>query len=254
MITGASAGLGAAFARALGVRGYDLVLTARREQRLVKLAEELQTTNRITVEIVAGDLTTRSCVEELERRIRGDQFLVLLVNNAGFGVLGDYVEQPVNKHQRMIDVHVTATVRLSHAALPNMIRRGRGAIINVSSIAAFIPSGGGPGYCASKAYLNAFSTNLQACIPQGIRIQALCPGYTYTEFHNSPDYQGNEREKLPSWVWMTAEEVVEYSLRCLSRSKVIVVPGFKNQLIAFFLRSFLGEILMKWRGTVLKRR
>lgn len=254
LVTGASAGIGECYARHLARRGYDLILTARREERLLAIAGELGSTCGVSVEVIPADLTSKEDLQQLEQRVRNEDRLSMLVNNAGFGVSGGYIEQPVEKHQRMIDVHISATVRLSHAVLPGMIQRRKGYIVNVSSIAGFIPAGGGPGYTASKAYLNYFSTNLQAKLAgTGVRIQSLCPGYTYTEFHNTADYQGNEREELPAWVWMSADEVVACSLRKLDSGKVIVVPGFKNRLVVFFLRSRLATALMNLRNRVLGR-
>ena len=248
LITGASSGIGSAYARELAINGWDLIITARREEKLRRLAEQLTSAHEISVEVIPADLTILTEVNRLEDKIRSDD-LVMLVNNAGFGVSGPYHEQTIDRHQRMIDVHVTATVRLTHAALPVMLLRKRGYIINVSSVAGFLPAGAGPGYCASKAYLNVFSTNLQSLLSgRGIKVQALCPGYTYTEFHSSSDYHGNEREVLPRWLWMTAEDVVRYSLRKLADRKVIAVPGLKNRMIVFFLKSRLAGAVMSWRN------
>jgi short-subunit dehydrogenase len=248
LITGASSGLGAEYARQFAAQGYGLVLTARRADRLAEVAESLGQRHGIQVSVVPGDLTDRAFVDEMETLIRDMDGLVVLVNNAGFGVSGPYAEQPIARHQRMIDVHITAAVRLTHAALPGMIRRGKGFIVNVSSIAAFIPAGSPPGYTASKAYLNAFSLNLDSLVRhKGVRIQALCPGYTRTGFHSSDQYQGTERETFPDWVWMSSEDVVACSLRKLTSRKVIVIPGFKYQLIAVLLRSRIGTSLMGLR-------
>ncbi len=248
LITGASSGLGAEYARQLAAQGHGLVLTARRTDRLNELAESLHARHGVPVTILPGDLTDRTFVQELEDRIAATTDLTILVNNAGFGVSGPYIEQPIERHQRMIDVHITATVRLTHAAIPGMIQRGKGFIINVSSVAAFIPEGSPPGYSASKAYLNSFSRNLDSLVrDNGIRIQALCPGYTRTEFHSTDQYQGTERETFPNWVWMSSEEVVACSLRALESGKVIVVPGLKYRFIAALLRSSLGSYLMGLR-------
>lgn len=252
-ITGASSGIGKAFARKLAERGFDLCVTARRAARLEALAQELRACFQSSVETLPADLADPQDLANLVRRVSQEEGLRILVNNAGFGVSGQYVEQSIDRHQRMIDVHITAAVRLTHAALPSMLQQQSGYIINVSSIAAFVPVLGGPGYCASKAYLNSFSTNLQSFVSQrGISVQALCPGYTYTEFHSSEDYRGNERETLPEWVWMTPDEVVDYSLNRLGSGKVIVIPGLKNRLISFFLRSSVGRILMSKRDWLKK--
>jgi short-subunit dehydrogenase len=248
IITGASAGIGEVYARHLAGRGFDLILTARREERLRQLADELSESHGVKVEVVPADLTSAEDLDRLKQVVAATLNLEILINNAGFGVSGPYIEQSIDKHQRMIDLHITATVQLSHAALPGMIERKRGYIINVSSIAAWLPAGAGPGYCASKAYLNSFSTNLHSLVEeQGVKVQALCPGYTYTEFHNSGSYKGDEREKLPKWVWMTAEDVVSYSLEKLDSGKVLVIPGFKNRLTVFFLKSRISQSLMSLR-------
>lgn len=253
-VTGASAGIGEVYCRQLASAGYDLIVTARRVERLEALGLELADQFGAKTEAIPADLTNRGDVERLETRIAACDRLVVLVNNAGFGVSGAYPEQPIEQHQRMIDVHISAAVRLTHAALPGMTARGRGYIINVSSVAAFVPTGGGPGYSASKAYLNAFSTNLQDGLAgTGVRVQALCPGYTYTEFHSSGTYQGKERESLPTWVWMTAQEVVAYSLAKLDSGKVIVVPGWRYKLIVGLLTSSLGRLMMALRGLFLKK-
>lgn len=253
-VTGASAGIGEVYCRQLAAAGYDLIVTARRVERLEALGLELTDQFGAATEAISADLTDRSDVERLEARIAACDRLVILVNNAGFGVSGAYPDQPIEHHQRMIDVHITAAVRLAHAALPGMTARGRGYIINVSSVAAFVPVGGGAGYSASKAYLNSFSTNLQAALEgTGVRVQALCPGYTYTEFHSSGTYQGHERESLPTWVWMTSAEVVKYSLDRLDSGRVIVVPGWKYKLIVWLLTSSLGRLLMGLRGLLWKK-
>jgi len=248
LVTGASSGIGEEFARQLAAAGCDLIITARRRDRLEALRDEIAEGSGRRVEVLEADLSTESGRKALEARVRSESRLTVLVNNAGFGISGNYIEQPVESHQRMIDVHITAVVRLCYAAVPGMLDRGLGFIINVSSIAAFIPAGGGPGYSASKAYLNSFSANLQSLVAPSIRIQALCPGYTYTEFHNSADYQGNERQVLPKWAWMTSEQVVDCSLRSLKSGKVIVIPGLKNRLVAELLRSSLGGAIMGWRS------
>ncbi len=145
----------------------------------------------------------------------------------------------------MIQVHVLATVRLCRAALPGMIARGRGSIINVSSIAAFMASPRNATYSASKAYLNLFSEALQDELKgTGVRVQALCPGLTHTEFHDQPGYEGY-KTKIPEFFWMSAEDVVRESLDALKKGRVICIPGFKNQLAVALVRSRLGALVVK---------
>ncbi len=232
VITGASAGLGAEYARQLAAAGTNLVLVARRLDRLDDLARELREKHAVTVETLQADLATSDGIDHVVRRIAGDETLDLLVNNAGFSGGKSFVERDAAVHMDMVQVHVAATVRLTRAALPGMISRGRGAIINVASIAAW-SAFSGPMYSGTKAFLVMFSENLQAELKsKGICVQALCPGMTHTEFHEVADI---DKAIVPKPLWMTAEEVVRISLRRLGRGAVCV-PGWKNKTIAFLMR------------------
>ena len=191
LITGASAGLGAEFARQLAAQGYHLILTARRLERLQALASQLQAQYGRQIEVLPADLSDPASVETLAARIRAAPDLELLVNNAGFSVNDRFSEGSLTKHLGMIQVHVLASAVLARAALPAMQSRGRGGIINVASVAAFLPIGN-PTYTATKGYLVNFSRALQnELLDSGIQIQALCPGFTYTEFHATPELRAN---------------------------------------------------------------
>ena len=232
MITGASAGLGAEYARQLAATGTGLILVARRLDRLDNLARELREKHAVTVETLQADLATSDGIDRVERRIAGDETFDLLVNNAGFSGGKSFVERDAAVHMDMLQVHVAATVRLSRAALPGMISRGRGAIINVASIAAW-SAFSGPMYSGTKAFLVMFSENLKAeLLGTGVCVQVLCPGMTHTEFHEVADI---DKAIVPKPFWMTAEEVVRISLRRLGRGAVCV-PGMKNKIIAFLMR------------------
>jgi hypothetical protein len=244
LITGASSGLGAEFARQLAASGHDLILTARREDRLNSLADELRARYGVTVEVLPADLADPTGLRQVEARIAAHEGLGLLVNNAGFGVRGYFAETDIGRHQAMLDVHVVAATRLAHAALPAMIARGQGAIINVSSVAGFVNGAGGPMYSATKAYLNSFSTNLHAEVKRkGVRVQALCPGYTVTEFHDTPEFANFNRTVIPARLWLSAEAVVRESLRALEHGPVIVVPGAIYKLSVFLTRTGLGGVV-----------
>ncbi len=233
LITGASSGIGAVFAKKLAERRYNLVLVARREKRLAALAAELEQDYPITAEILVADLTVPEELASVEKQVAQLEKLSLLVNNAGFGTTGKFATIDVGKQVDMIYVHVVASVRLSRAALPGMIARAQGAIINVSSMAGFIPMPDNVTYCATKAYLNSFSQSLQLELAgTGVQVQALCPGFTYTEFHDTPEYKGYDRSRIPKLLWMSAEEVVESSLRALNQGKVIHIPGWQNRFLA----------------------
>ncbi len=253
LVTGASAGLGAEFARQLAAAGTDLILVARRRDRLDALARELEGKHKVKVEVLPADLATDEGVGRVERRIAETVALDLLVNNAGFGGgAGSFAEKDARDHLGMVQVHVAATVRLCRAALPGMIAHGRGAIINVASIAAFSPFSG-PMYSGTKAFLVMFSENLQGELAgKGIAVQALCPGMTHTEFH---DVIGMDKSVVPAAFWMPADKVVRISLLRLGHG-VACVPGWKNKAIAFLMRcplTLLGVRAVS-RLPVLRRR
>ncbi|MCS7056769.1 MAG: SDR family oxidoreductase [Thermoflexales bacterium] len=236
LITGASAGIGAAFARRLARAGYDLILLARRKDRLDALAAELQRQHAVTVHSLVADLANSDDVERaagivVEMGEAGR--LDLLINNAGFGTVGAYADLPLQSQLDMLSVHVAATMRLTRAALPSMLRQRRGGIINVASTAGWYPLAGNATYSATKRYLINFSESLQAELEgTGVCVQALCPGFTYSEFHDREPYRasGFRRERLPAFVWQTAEEVVEASLNALGR-EVVCIPGLHNRVI-----------------------
>jgi short-subunit dehydrogenase len=232
LITGASAGLGAEYARQLAGAGTNLVLVARRLDRLDDLARELRQKHAVTVGTLQADLSRDEGIGLVERRVAEEPALDLLVNNAGYGGKTGFVRGEAADHIDMARVHIDATVRLTHAALPGMIARGRGAVINLASVAAFSPFSGAM-YSGTKAFLAMFSLNLQAELGgKSVVVQALCPGMTHTEFHAVADIN---KAIVPSPFWMTAEKVVRISLRKLGRG-VICVPGWKNKTIAFLMR------------------
>lgn len=242
-ITGASSGIGAEFARQLAAQGYDLVLCARREERLRALAGELAQAHGIAAETLAADLAAPEGIETAARYIAGLADLEILVNNAGFGTEGRFARADAERESDMVSVHMAAPVRLSRAALPGMLARGRGAIINVSSVAAFFPLPGSALYSSSKTFLAAFSRALQVEVDGGgVRVQALCPGFTVTEFHDT--LTRFDRGRLPWFLWQRAEDVVAQSLAALWDGPVVLVPGRLYPLIAALGRlPFLDPLL-----------
>ena len=234
LITGSSAGLGATFARHLASQDYDLILVARRTDRLNSLATELIARYGIQVESLTADLSDPIHVARVEQRIMTCDSLVLLVNNAGFGIPGDFSQVDIDKTLKMIDVMVIACVRLARAALTGMLARHQGGIINISSIAAFIASQGNPTYAATKAYLNAFTEALASELyGSGVIVQACCPGFTLTEFHDAGEFEGkNIRNTIAKWLWVTPDQVVAQSLKDLQRGKLYSIYGFKYHLAA----------------------
>ncbi|PBC76699.1 hypothetical protein BX265_1420 [Streptomyces sp. TLI_235] len=221
LITGATAGIGAAFARRLARDGRDLVLVARDTARLEDAAAELGKRYGVRVETLTADLSTDTGITAVEERLRATEHPVdILVNNAGFGNKGAFLDVPLQAELDMVKVHVEAILRTTTAALPGMRERGRGAVINVASVAAFVPRGT---YGASKAWVVSFTQGVARDLAgSGVRLQALCPGFTRTEFHQRADMgTGN----IPSWGWLTADRVVDESLRDLVRGRTLSVPG-----------------------------
>jgi uncharacterized protein len=249
LVTGASSGLGEVFARKLVARGFDLILVARREDRLRVLAAEVAG----SAQVLVADLGSDADVAAVERAIRECARLELLVNNAGFGTLGRFWETGIDRQEQMHRVHVMAAVRLTHAALAGMVPRGRGGVVNVSSVAAFGQSAGNVSYCATKAWMNSFTEGLDVelrGIGSPVKVQALCPGFTITGFH---DVMGVDRKRIPDFLWLRAEDVVEASLRGLKRGQVMVVPGWTYKVVVQFMKHLPGSLIRRLRPAGDKR-
>lgn len=224
LVTGASAGIGATFVRELAGRGYDFILVARRRDRLEQLAGQVESRNGSCAEVLPADLATEDGLKVVEDRIASAN-LDLLVNNAGFGSIGRFWESPVGIEERMHRLHVIATMRLTSAALARMVPRGSGAIINVSSVAGFVASPGNASYCATKRWINAFTESVYLelkSVNSPVKMQALCPGFTYSEFH---DVLGTDRSLIPRPLWLQPEYVVKASLEGLERGDLFVIPS-----------------------------
>jgi short-subunit dehydrogenase len=229
LVTGASSGIGEVFARRLFARGFDLVLVARRKDRLERLAFELG-----GAVVLTADLAADADLRRVEQYIAEQPELELLVNNAGFGSSGRFWEAGLDVQDRMHRLHIIATLRLTHAALEVMLPRARGSIINVSSVAAFLHNPFSVSYGATKAWINSFTEALYVelrSVGSPVRVQALCPGFTITEFH---DVLGIDRRLVPNSLWMTAESVVEASLRGLEKNRLIVIPGWRYRWFVRF--------------------
>ena len=220
LVTGGTAGIGLEFARTLAQRGHDICLVARDQARLDAVAEELRG-YRVQVEVIAADLTDRTQLARVEDRLSDRARPVeILVNNAGFGDPQAFVGGNVDTEQKLIDVLVTAVMRLTHAAVPGMVARGTGAIINVSSVAGWITGGT---YSAAKAWVTVFSESLSIELTgTGVHVVAVCPGYTHTEFHQRANM---EMDAVPDWMWLDTREVVETALKDVRKGKPISVAG-----------------------------
>ena len=232
LVTGASSGIGAAFAERLARDQHDLILVARRQERLEALAGRLIETHHVTVEVIAADLTQPGQLHGVEKRIAEDSALELLVNNAGFGGYMPFVELDPDRAEELIRLQVVAVTRLTRAALPGMIARGHGAIINVSSRLAFSAALSSPTmpkratYAATKAYVNTFTQILHDELTgTGVRVQALCPGVVRTEFH---ERMGQDPNRIPAAIVMAPEDIVDASLAGLRLGEVVCVPALDD--------------------------
>ena len=233
LITGASAGIGAEFARQLAARGRHLVLTARREDRLQALAAELRVAHGIDVDVIADDLADPAAPERIVAAAAGDGLAIdILINNAGYGVPGRYDKVDWATHARFMQVLVTAPLQLCHLLLPAMRERGYGRVVNVASLAGLVPSTpGNTLYGPSKAFLIRVSQALALeNRALGIHVCALCPGFTHSEFHDVSQAR-KLVSKLPGWMWSEADDVVRQGLDAVERGPVVCVPGRANRAI-----------------------
>jgi short-subunit dehydrogenase len=245
VITGASSGIGAEYARQLAERNYDVLLIARNTDKLARTVNAINALEKGRAECLVAYLNDPQATAALAKTLSQRSDIYMLINNAGFGTSRFFADLPVEKPLAMIRVHNLASVHLSHAVLPQMLARKAGAIINVSSVAAFISAPHSVIYTASKAFLNTFSVSLAAEVKnEGIKVQALCPGFTYTDFHDTADLKNFKRSDIPSWMWMQADEVVRTSLKALGKNKPIVIPGFKYRLIVSILRWSIVQALL----------
>lgn len=227
VVTGPTAGIGRGFAEYLAREGHDLVLVARDRARLDALAADLVSRFGIEAEVLVADLAQRADIDRVADVVatRAD----VLVNNAGFGLKRSFVSTSVDDEQALLDVLVTAVMRLTHAALPRMVTQGRGTIINVSSIASWITSGT---YASAKAWVTVFTESLhEQYLPKGVEIIAVCPGYVHTEFHERAGIKAGQ-----GIMWLNVDQVVHSAMRDARRGKAISVAGWQYKPLAAFLR------------------
>jgi len=244
LVTGPTAGIGHAFAQQLAARGYDLVLVARDQERLEKTAAELRATYDVEVEVLSADLTDRADVARVEARLADEARPVdLLVNNAGFGLKQRFLDNPADVETAMLDILVTAVLRLSHAALGPMAARGHGGIINVSSVAAFLPRGT---YSAAKAWVNSFSEwAANEYRDRGVTVMALCPGFTKTEFHERMDVG---RGSAPAFMWLEADKLVATALSDFDKGRVYSIPSPQYKAITTAARLVPNSLLQRFQS------
>ncbi|MCY7395469.1 MAG: SDR family oxidoreductase [Nocardioides sp.] len=241
LVTGPTAGIGRSFAQQLAARGHDLVLVARDQVRLAQVADELRTTYGVHVEVLPADLVERDDLARVEARL-GDPArpVDLLVNNAGFGLKERFLVNSVDQETAMLDVLVTAVLRLSHAALGPMAERGHGGVINVSSVAGFLPRGT---YGAAKAWVNSFTEWAgHEYADRGVTVMVLAPGFTRTEFHERMDVA---RASAPDFLWLDPDALVRTALADFDRGRVWSVPSPQYKVIAAVARLVPNGVLQR---------
>ncbi|MXG89641.1 SDR family NAD(P)-dependent oxidoreductase [Nocardioides flavescens] len=241
LVTGPTAGIGLAFAEQLAARGDDLVLVARDSARLEALAARLRATHGVEVEVLVADLTDRDDLARVEQRLAEDARPVeLLVNNAGFGLKGRFLDNSADEETAMLEVLTVAVLRLSHAALGPMVERGSGGVINVSSVAAFLPRGT---YGAAKAWVTSFTEwAAHEYADRGVRLMALCPGFVRTEFH---ERMGVQADSAPEFMWLEADRLVADALADFERGAVLSVPSLQYKAIATVSRLVPTSLLIR---------
>jgi short-subunit dehydrogenase len=223
LITGASSGIGALYADRLAQRGYDLILVARNRERLNALASDISTRTGRAVEVLVADLNDRAALAQVEDQLRRDASITLLVNNAGIGTHTPLLQSDVEQMTRIIELNVTAPMRLAYAAVPGFVARGRGAVINIASVVALAPEVLNGVYGGSKAFVLAFSQSLQhELVDTGVQVQAVLPGATATEFWA---IGGLPVENLDSRIVMRAEDLVDAALLGFERGEKVTIPS-----------------------------
>lgn len=244
LVTGASAGIGAAIATVLAERGFDLVVTARRADRLEALAASLHATHGVAVHVVPADLADPAAPAALCTALEARGLTIdVLVNNAGYGVPGVYARTDWQRQADFIQVLVTAVAELTHRLLPGMVARRWGRVMNIASLAALVPAAPGHTlYAASKAFLVKFSEALAGEVQaDGVHVTAVCPGFTYSEFHDVTGTR-QQMQSMPRWMWQDSRAVAEEAYAAVTAGQAMVVTGRVNKAIAFGARHAPGPI------------
>lgn len=230
LVTGATSGIGRAYADWFAKHGYDLVVTGRRTELLMELASELEARYGTITEVIEAELSLDKDIRKIEEAIKRRDDIHVLVNNAGYGCGVEFSKCGINDHMSMLHVHVETAVKLVYAVLPQMIGHKAGVIINVSSIGAYLPGPGSVMYSGTKLFLAGFSESLQMEVRQyGIKVQCLCPGMTRSDFHKRRKV--GQGLNAANWMMMEPEILVEKSIRALHRKKIVIIPGLINKML-----------------------
>ena len=247
IITGASSGIGEAYAHKLAEKGFSLILTARRKDRLNKTAADLKKKYKTETIIIQADLSSEKGIDTVLKKIKPVKNIEFFVHAAGFGTRGYFADIADYKIKGMAILHNLAAISIAREVLPSMIKRNKGFLVFVSSLGAFFTTKEYVMYSATKAFLNMFVLGLDAeIIKTGVIVQALCPGLTKTEFLSTPEYKDFNYEQIPEFAWMTAQQVVEDSMKNLKKNNPIFIPGIMNRLFVSILESPVFGTFIKY--------
>jgi short-subunit dehydrogenase len=257
VITGATSGIGAAYARRLAADGYDLIITGRRQEIIRKLADDLTTKHNIKVKVIIAELSDENDVRKVIKAIENAENVEILINNAGYGGLfRPILHVTPADYDRMIKVHQLTPLQLILAVVPRMIERRKGTIINVSSLSAYAPTPAAGIYQGSKSFLKLFSESLHMELKdKGIRVQALCPGYVDTDFFRDSKSEEEKTSILSGFrtrLTMSPDSVVDYSLKCLKKDRVICIPGAIYRLLWRLVSVIPGNLYYKWTSRLIR--
>lgn len=256
LITGASSGIGKDLAKIAAKRSFDVVLVARSKDKLDELAQELESANKISTEVIAKDLTTQDgCQTVVDRLAVGD--IDILINNAGFGSSGPFVELDIENEINQIELNINALVRLSHAGANAMKKKNMGTIVNISSVASYQPMTGNAVYGATKSFVTSFSHALREELrAYGVNVTLVCPGTTRTDFFERSKWDLNTKDgdHLPEFMWQSSQEVAESIFHGIDHHRGVVIPGLINKVLAGVSSSLPSSVTRKITAYVAKGR
>lgn len=235
VVTGATSGIGAAYAKRFASQGYDLIITGRRKEKIEALAENIRREHHVNVDVVLAELSEKEGIYKVIEEMQGKQIEVL-VNNAGFGISSLFQDCDLGSAEQLANVNVIAPMELIHAVLPDMVERKSGTIINISSTSVYMVIARNAVYSGAKAFLKSFTEGLHLdLMGTGVKVQTVCPSLTRSDFHEKMGIKRSNNQKKSFARWMTPEVVVDCSLRDLKKNKVICIPGRQTKVITGML-------------------
>jgi uncharacterized protein len=252
VVTGATSGIGAAYAKRLAADGYDLILVGRRKEIIQKLADGLSSQNHVKVQVVIADLSSDDNLQDVIRAIKSSSNVEMLINNAGYAISKTFAEMNSSEYETMVKVHELAPMKLMSTVIPNMMSARKGTIINVSSIGAFFPVPRSSTYNSTKVFLKLFTEALHLELrDSGIKVQVLCPGFVDTDFYRFTTQEKKEQMSRGGQK-ISPEMVVNYSLKCLKKNQAICIPGASYRAICWIISVLPRNMVYRIAGSVFK--